>query len=136
MKVIKAPGYLPKKKQENPPSRHIKRDPMVLLPLEKKVLEAFLRHGKPTETKHHYQVIKSDVYNDLLAKGVTSYSFSGAVASLKRKGFYNHILWTTNPNKTGYKDHPAKCIRVYGEILRIRSDIALVIDPVFFESRG
>ncbi|NBR07858.1 MAG: hypothetical protein EBT92_19135 [Planctomycetes bacterium] len=100
---------------------------------EKRVLKALLKASKETTIKHHYECDLKKAFKSLR---ISRFSFGGAISSLKGKGIYNHIIWSTNPNKTGYKDYPAKCVRVYGEILRIRSDIALVVDPVFFESRG
>ena len=131
MKMIKAPGYTPKKKYETP-SRHIKRDPMMLSELESKVLQTLLSIGRKTKMKHHYECILADAFNKLK---ISSYSFSGAICSLKRKGFYYHILWTSDHNRNGRKDHPKKCVKAYGARIQVRSDIAMVIDPVFFKDK-
>jgi len=132
MKMIKAPGYTNKKKYETP-SRHIKRDPMMLSELESKVLQTLLSLGRKTRMKHHYECTLSEAFNALK---ITNYSFSGAICSLKRKGFYYNILWTPNHGKEGRKDHPKKTVKAYGARIQVRADIAMVIDPVFFESRG
>jgi len=132
MKMIKAPGYTTKKKYETP-SRHVKRDPMMLSELESKVLQTLLSLGRKTRMKHHYECTLSEAFNALK---ITNYSFSGAICSLKRKGFYYHILWTSDHNRNGRKDHPKKCVKAYGARIQVRADIAMVIDPVFFESRG
>jgi|GEM_PF-5241551 len=104
---------------------------------ESKVLKALLRHSTPTKTKHHHQC---DIRRAYFSLDMSRYSFAGCVSSLKRKGFYGYVMWETNPNKTGYKDHPAKSIIVYylGIAIdyKVRSDIAIVLDPVFFKGRG
>tara|TARA_R110000868_G_scaffold364760_1_gene627629 strand:+ start:115 stop:477 length:363 start_codon:yes stop_codon:yes gene_type:complete len=104
---------------------------------ESKVLIALLKHSTPTKTKHHHQC---DIRRAYVSLNMSRYSFAGCVSSLKRKGFYGYVMWETNSNKTGYKDHPAKSVIVYhlGIAIdyKVRSDVAIVIDPVFFKGRG
>lgn len=100
---------------------------------QKRVHAALLKHSSSTGTKHHYQCRMRDAYNSLR---ISPYAFAGAISSLHRLGLYCHIFWTTNPERTGYKDHPKKTIKVDGLDYAMRSDVAIVIDPVFFEQEG
>ena len=100
---------------------------------ESKVLKALLKHSTPTRTKHHHQC---DIRRAYVSLDISRYSFAGCVSSLKRKGFYSYVIWSTNLNRAGYKDYPAKSVKFYGSIYKVRSDIAIVLDPVFFKGRG
>ena len=100
---------------------------------ESKVLKALLKHSTPTKTKHHHQC---DIRRAYVSLNMSRYSFAGCVSSLKKKGFYSHIIWSTNLDRAGYKDYPAKSVKFYGSIYKVRSDIAIVLDPVFFKGRG
>tara|TARA_B110000503_G_C7021384_1_gene359921 strand:- start:586 stop:924 length:339 start_codon:yes stop_codon:yes gene_type:complete len=96
---------------------------------ESKVLKALLKHSTPTKTKNHYQC---DIRRAYVSLNMSRYSFAGCVSSLKKKGFYFYVMWETNPDRKGYKDHPAKSVKFYGDVYKVRSDIAIVLDPVFF----
>ena len=96
---------------------------------ESKVLKALLKHSTPTRTKHHHLC---DIRRAYISLGMSRYSFAGCVSSLKRKGFYSYVIWSTNLNRAGYKDYPGKSVKFYGSIYKVRSDIAIVLDPVFF----
>jgi len=100
---------------------------------ESKVLKALLRHSTPTKTKHHHQC---DIRRAYVSLNMSRNSFAGCVSSLKRKGFYSYVIWETNPNRAGYKNYPAKSVKFYGSIYKVRSDVAIVLDPVFFKGRG
>jgi formylmethanofuran dehydrogenase subunit B len=100
---------------------------------ESKVLKALLKHSTPTKTKHHHQC---DIRRAYVSLNMSRYSFAGCVSSLKKKRLYAYVFWSTNPNKTGYKDHPAKSVMIRGYFYTVRSDVAIAIDPVCFEERG
>jgi len=100
---------------------------------ESKVLKALLRNSTPTKTKHHHQC---DIRRAYVSLNMSRNSFAGCVSSLKRKGFYSYVMWETNPNRAGYKDYPAKSVKFYGDAYKVRSDVAIVLDPVFFKGRG
>lgn len=100
---------------------------------ESKVLIALLKHSTPTKTKHHHQC---DIRRAYVSLNMTRNSFAGCVSSLKKKGFYSYVIWSTNLNRAGYKDYPAKSVKFYGDVYKVRADVAIVIDPVFFKGRG
>ena len=96
---------------------------------ESKVLIALLKHSTPTRTKHHHQC---DIRRAYVSLDMSRYSFAGCVSSLKKKGFYSYVMWETNLDRAGYKDYPGKSVKFYGDVYKVRSDIAIVLDPVFF----
>ena len=96
---------------------------------ESKVLIALLKHSTPTKTKHHHQC---DIRRAYVSLNMSRNSFAGCVSSLKKKGFYSYVIWSTNLDRAGYKDYPGKSVKFYGSIYKVRSDIAIVLDPVFF----
>ena len=96
---------------------------------ESKVLIALLKHSTPTKTKHHHQC---DIRRAYVSLNMSRNSFAGCVSSLKKKGFYSYVIWSTNLDRAGYKDYPGKSVKFYGSIYKVRSDVAIVIDPVFF----
>ena len=100
---------------------------------ESRVLIALLKHSKPTKTKHHHECSIRGAYLSLNMKPA---SFAGYISALRKKGFYRYVIWETDPNRVGYKDHPRKCVMAWtGEVAKVRSDIAIVIDPVWFKDK-
>lgn len=105
----------------------------MLTPNEVKVIKALLKHSKPTKTKHHYECNIRKAYVSLKMKPAL---FAGYISALRKKGLYKYIMWETNPNRVGYKDHPRKCVMAWTrEVAKVRSDIAIVIAPVFFKTK-
>lgn len=97
--------------------------------IQEKVHGALMKASQPTRIKHQYQCKIREAYNALK---ISPYAFAGAISSLHRAGLYCHVLWSTNPDRKGYKDHPKKSIKLNGVSYAMRSDVAIVIDPLFF----
>ena len=100
----------------------------MLTPNEVKVIKALLKYSKPTKTKDYHEC---NIRRAFVSLKMPRDSFAGSISALKRKGLYNYVIWESNPNKKGYKDHPAKNVIVRHDgkpvgYYKVRSDIALI----------
>ena len=100
----------------------------MLTPNEVRVIKALLKYSKPTKTKDYHEC---NIRRAFVSLKMPRDSFAGSISALKRKGLYNYVIWESNPNKQGYKDHPAKNVIVRHDgkpvgYYKVRSDIALI----------